>query len=106
MPAPMGAPVDVADDASAFGAAYVVEGSMLGGQHVARAVARDLGLGTERLRYLRPADVAVGPRWTAFVEALDAFGAVASPAEWTAAEAAARSTFEAFTEAFRREGLL
>jgi heme oxygenase len=94
------------DRPAAFGAAYVLEGSMLGGQHVAQAVAHDLGLGDEGLAYLRPAGIAIGPRWKTFVAALDAFGASATAADWRAAETAANATFEAFAGAFRREGLI
>jgi heme oxygenase len=91
---------------AAFGAAYVLEGSMLGGQHVAQALDRDLGLGDAGLTYLRPPGVAIGPRWKTFVATLDAFGAAAAAAEWRAAEAAADATFAAFTAAFRREGAI
>lgn len=97
---------DLGGRAAAFGAAYVVEGSMLGGQHVARALERDLALDAASLSYLRPRGVAIGIRWKAFVEALDAFGASAPVADWRAAEAAADTTFTAFAEAFRREGLI
>lgn len=97
---------ELRDRAAAFGAAYVVEGSMLGGQHIAHALVRDLGLADEHLTYLRPPGVAIGPRWKAFVAALDAFGASAAAAEWRAAAAAADATFVVFTEAFRREGLI
>jgi heme oxygenase len=92
--------------AAAFGAAYVVEGSMLGGQHVAQALAHDLALDDASMTYLRPPGMAIGLRWKAFVAALDRFGAGATAAEWGAAEAAAAATFEVFAEAFRREGLI
>lgn len=92
--------------AAALGAAYVLEGSMLGGQHVAQALARDLALDDSYLTYLRPPGVAIGPRWKAFVAALDAFGATAPASDWRAAEAAAAATFAAFAAAFRREGLI
>jgi heme oxygenase len=96
---------NLASRAGAFGTAYVLEGSMLGGQHVAQALSRDLALDDAGLTYLRPPGVAIGPRWQAFVAALDAFGAAAPPADWRAAETAAAATFTAFTDAFRREGL-
>jgi heme oxygenase len=92
--------------AAAYGAAYVLEGSMLGGQHVAQAVERDLGIDGACLTYLRPPGVAIGIGWNAFVAALNAFGATAPVADWCAAEAAAAATFTAFAEAFRREGLI
>jgi len=103
--APLGVP-DLPDQAAALGAAYVIEGSMLGGQHVAHALVRDLDLADGHLTYLRPPGVAIGPRWKAFVAALDAFGAAGGAAEWRAAEAAADATFAAFAEAFRREGAM
>lgn len=92
--------------AAAFGAAYVIEGSMLGGQYLAQAVVRDLALDDACLTYLRPPGVAIGPRWKAFVARLDDYGARASADEWRAAETAAAATFTAFTDAFRREGLI
>lgn len=99
-------PVDLSEPAQAFGAAYVIEGSMLGGQHVVRAVERDLGLDAASQRYLRAPGVPVGPRWSAFVAALDAFGAAATAEAWSRAQGAARATFDAFADAFRREGLI
>jgi heme oxygenase len=92
--------------AAALGAAYVLEGSMLGGQHVAQALVRDLALDGSYLTYLCPPGVAIGPRWKAFVAALDAFGATAPASDWRAAEAAAAATFAVFSAAFRREGLI
>jgi heme oxygenase (biliverdin-IX-beta and delta-forming) len=97
--------LDLSDRPAAFGAAYVLEGSMLGGQYVAQAVARDLRVDDASLTYLRPPGGGVGPRWKAFVAALDAFGATVAPAVRRSAEAAAMATFAAFAEAFRREGL-
>lgn len=97
---------DLRNHGAAFGAAYVLEGSMLGGQHVAQAVIHDLALDDSGLTYLRPSGVAIGPRWKAFVAALDAFGSTAPAADWGAAEEAAAATFAAFAQAFRREGLI
>jgi heme oxygenase len=79
---------------------------MLGGQHVARALEQDLGLGADRLTYLRPAGDAVGQRWARFVAALDAFGVSATARQWRTAEAGAHAAFDAFAEAFRREALI
>jgi heme oxygenase len=105
-PTPPPIPIDVPDLAAGYGAAYVIEGSMLGGQHVALALERDLNLDRACLTYLRPPGTAAGPRWAAFVAALDAFGVRASAIEWRMAERTARTTFAAFTQAFRREGLI
>ncbi len=97
---------DLGNRAAALAAAYVLEGSMLGGQHVAQALARDLALGDESMTYLRPPGAAIGLRWRTVVTALDAFGTRATAVEWRAAETAANATFDAFAEAFRREGLI
>ncbi len=103
---PPSTPVSTPDLAAALGASYVIEGSQLGGLHVAAAVASDLGLRDDALTYLRPAGAPVGIRWNAFVARLDAFGATATPQDWRTAEAAAIDTFAAFATAFRREGLI
>ena len=101
---PASTPVSTPDLAAALGASYVIEGSQLGGLHVAAAVAGDLGLRDDALTYLRPAGAPVGIRWNAFVAQLDAFGATATPQDWRTVEAAAIDTFAAFATAFRREG--
>lgn len=99
-------PVPRIDDAAtAFGAAYVLEGSRLGGQVIARTLESRLGLSAEAMTYLRPPDQPVGAAWRAFVNDLDAFGAAAPPASWRAAEACARAMFAAFGAAFTAEGL-
>ena len=98
--------LDLRVPAAAFGAAYVIEGSMLGGQHVAQAVERDLGLDADCLTYLRPPGEPVASRWSTFVAELEAFGRRAGSVEWRDAEKTAVATFVAFEAAFRREGLL
>jgi heme oxygenase len=92
--------------AAAYGTAYVLEGSQLGGRVIAGHVADALSVGDEALAYLRPAGVAAGTRWKAFVAELDAFGAVASERDWNVAAAWASHTFAAFDAAFRDEGLI
>jgi heme oxygenase len=99
-------PHDLRVPSAGYGAAYVIEGSMLGGQHVAHAVERDLGLDADALTYLRAPGAVVGERWATFVVALEGFGGRAAPVEWRDATRAALDTFAAFDTAFRREGLL
>jgi heme oxygenase len=92
--------------AAAYGTAYVLEGSQLGGRVIAGHVAGALALGDEGLAYLRPAGAATGAQWRAFVADLDAFGAVAGERDWNLAAAWASHTFAAFESAFRDEGLI
>jgi heme oxygenase len=92
--------------AAAYGTAYVLEGSQLGGRVIAGHVAEALALGDEALGYLRPPGVAAGAQWKAFVADLDAFGAAAGERDWDVAAAWASHTFAAFEAAFRDEGLI
>jgi len=92
--------------AEAFGAAYVLEGSRLGGQVIAAALTRQLGIGDEHLSYLCPSGVAVGPRWRAFVDALDDYGRTVDRAEWDTVAGTANEMFGAFREAFMQERIL
>lgn len=95
----------VATVADAFGAAYVLEGSRLGGRIIAETLESRLGLTPDQLTYLRPAGPGVGPRWRAFLESLDCFGRDAAPPDRDAVGIAAERTFAAFAEAFAREAL-
>lgn len=96
----------IANAAEAFGAAYVLEGSRLGGQVIAAALTERLGLGPQHLTYLCPPGVPVGPRWRAFVESLDRYGdAIGEPA-WDAVTRTASDMFASFSDAFTREGVL
>jgi len=96
----------LASAAAAWGVAYVLEGSQLGGRVIARQVADALSVGDEALHYLRPAGAAAGERWKAFVAALDDFGARAAERDRRVASAWASHTFAAFEAAFRDEGLI
>jgi len=89
--------------AQAFGAAYVLEGSRLGGQVIAAALTRQLGIGDEHLSYLCPSDVAIGPRWRAFVDTLDSYGRTVDRAAWDTVAGTANEMFGAFREAFMQE---
>ena len=91
--------------AAAFGAAYVLQGSMLGGVVIARRLELDPNIPAGSLTYLRPAEAA-GPSWRDFVRRLNAFGANAAAGERHAAVASARQMFASFEAAFSREGVL
>ena len=91
--------------AAAFGAAYVLQGSMLGGIVIARRLQLDPDIPAGSLTYLRPSESA-GAAWRDFVRRLDAFGAKAEAAERHTAVAAARQVFASFEAAFSREGVL
>lgn len=88
----------------AYGAAYVLQGSLLGGQIIAATLIKQIGLAPEQLNYLRP-PVAVGPHWKAFIGALNAFGDTASADDRHSAVSAAVEYFGAFAASFQREGL-
>ena len=105
-PPPSPAFADVPGAAAAYGTAYVLEGSQLGGRVIAGHVAGALALGDDGLAYLRPAGAPAGSRWKTFVAGLDAFGAVAGERDWDIAAAWASHTFAAFETAFRDEGLI
>lgn len=89
--------------AEAMGAAYVVEGSALGGAVLARAVAKALGDDCPR-RYLALRGESTGTRWREFVHTLERWGAHApAPARIMACESA-RATFAAYSSAFGAAG--
>ncbi|GJD53957.1 hypothetical protein OPKNFCMD_6737 [Methylobacterium crusticola] len=82
----------------ALGSLYVLEGSTLGGQVVARAVERRLDLRDgEACRYYRSHGRDTGAMWTAFRARLEA-EARARPAEVPAILAGAEATFVAMAE--------
>ncbi len=92
--------------ARAMGAAYVIEGSSLGGAVIARSVAPMLERegAPSALRYLR-----FHPRpqvaWRAFLDRLAVWEAHASDADKDAACDSARATFAAYADAFQQTGL-
>lgn len=90
--------------AAAFGAAYVLQGSLLGGRTIAAAMERTLSLRDEHMHYIRPRDVDLGVGWRDFTAALNAFGAAATPAQIDEAVAAALAAFRAFDAAFTEAG--
>ena len=91
--------------AAAFGAAYVLQGSLLGGAVIARAVRDRLGLADQGTQYLRLYAGGLAHAWRQFVNALDAFGAHGSDDERRVTKAMAGQTFRAFAAALEREGL-
>jgi heme oxygenase (biliverdin-IX-beta and delta-forming) len=95
----------IASVPSAFGTTYVLEGSLLGGAVIARAVHARLGLPEMMTTYFSAAGEETGRRWGRFVTALNAFGAHASESERASVVRAAVETFEAYHAAVRREGL-
>jgi heme oxygenase len=95
----------VADDSEAVGAAYVLEGSALGGQVLARRVVA--ALGEVPMSYLAPqGGPATGARWKQFLAALERHGAATPASAHARACAAACATFDRFADAFVRAGLL
>lgn len=93
--------------AEAYGAAYVLEGSSLGGMVLARVVEEVLGFdGPPPTTYLRLRGARTGEAWRWFLSCLDAFDAIATPAERGAACDFALRTFDAYHAAFAREGVL
>lgn len=96
------APV-IASRADAFGAAYVLLGSLLGGRVIAHALHAQLPLAPSQVTYLAP-DADVRAAWRQFMSELNAWGAQASPAARAAAVDTALSLFAAFDRAFDAEG--
>ncbi len=94
----------IADEAEAFGAAYVLHGSLLGGATIARSLESAVGLSSSTLSYLRPpADV--GDHWRAFTRALDAWGQSVDREHRSRAVATALGMFDAFAHVFARAGV-
>ncbi|WP_141731044.1 biliverdin-producing heme oxygenase [Oligoflexus tunisiensis] len=84
------------DDAAALGTFYVMEGSTLGGQVIARHVARCLGLSRDQgLAFFSSYGEAVGTRWKETRAALVQFAE--QTGEEDAMIEAARRTFEALS---------
>lgn len=93
MPSPL--PFGLTDDAAAWGALYVSEGSRLGGAMLARSVPAGLPN-----RYL--AAVHHPGEWRALRHAIDAAGANGGPTWLVAAEAGAAATFDLYRRAAAR----
>ena len=100
--APMRLPIDLAQ---AWGCAYVLEGSTLGGVALAPIVEQGLGRDTPT-SYLRLRAESTGRLWQAWLRKLNAFGDAASRDEVEAACDMACATFDAYTESLRLSGAL
>jgi heme oxygenase len=91
--------------AEAYGCAYVVEGSSLGGLVLASMIARDLG---ERapIAYLTLRGTGTKAAWQSFLRELASFGARSDARDHDAAARMAVRTFDAYTASLARHGLL
>jgi len=97
---------DISNAAQAFGAAYVLEGSRLGGQVIAEILTKRLAIDDRHLTYLRPPEISIGARWRAFVTSLDAFGRATDLPAWSAVADTATRMFASFAEPFAELGVL
>lgn len=89
----------------AFGAAYVLMGSHLGGEVIARRLyGRDAGAGTPT-SYARLYGQDLARAWTRFTDALIAFGSAHDPTARRHVAAVAVALFTAFGLALDREGV-
>ena len=89
--------------AAALGSLYVLEGSALGGQFIAAAARRQLGLTPDHgTAYFHGCGSATAARWREFLARLDAD--LASPAARAQAVQGANATFDVLADLFR--GLL
>ena len=95
-----------ASTAEALGAAYVVEGSSLGGMVLARMVGKALALEGRAVGYLTFHGADTGAHWRAFLERLEGWSVAASEEERGAAVRAAKATFGLYRDAFHTAGLL
>jgi len=100
-PAPL-SPAQSADTAFSWGAAYVVEGSQLGGQVLYRRLREPLA--PLALRYLQGRGDTTGAHWSGFVQALRT--ALVSPEDVRSACSGAVWAFQALLARFRGEGLM
>ena len=94
----------VVDEAAAWGAAYVVLGSHLGGPFIARAVRGPLCLAPEHLTYLTP-DAPVAAEWRRFLTDLEQWHAGSDDAARQRCSATALAVFAAVESALVSEGL-
>ena len=93
-------PVATIDEA--YGAAYVLEGSTLGGLSLARTLAPRLGIDRSAgASYLLLRGEATGAAWRAFLAELESHGATTDAEGRGRSCAAARATFDLYTRAFR-----
>jgi heme oxygenase len=89
----------IASPSEAWGAAYVVEGSALGGLVLARAMREDARIEPRALSYVSLRGAGTGAHWRAFCGRLNAWGAGVSEHERATACRAAGDTFRAYRDA-------
>lgn len=100
-------PTPNAEQADAWGMAYVIEGSTLGGLVLAGRVESALGLDEgDGTSFLRLRGNSTGARWRHFLASLEAFGASASPSDHARCCASADSLFREYAESFRHSGAI
>lgn len=97
--------VNITTRAEAFGAGYVLQGSLLGGAVIARALRDRLGLSDQCTSYLRTYGDGLGRAWRRFIASLDEFGRRATCDEQQQTVWSALQTFEGFRCAARLRGL-
>lgn len=102
--APLEVPA-VTSEAHAFGAAYVLLGSLLGGRLIARTIESQLALTPSQVTYLRPPDE-VSVAWRQFTTDLNRWTGADIPRTRTAAVEMAANTFAAFEASFANEGFV
>jgi heme oxygenase len=91
--------------AEAYGCAYVLEGSALGGLVLARIVEENLGEDVPT-SYLRLREPGTARKWREWLERLDAWSASASQEDADAACDTAAATLDAYTESLIRTGAI
>jgi heme oxygenase (biliverdin-IX-beta and delta-forming) len=95
------------DAAAAFGAAYVLEGSMLGGAVLAKSLGPSLALSREQgLAYLTAYGPELSGMWQRFVVALSAYGAELDGGARARLVASACAVFDAFYTHYAHRGVL
>ena len=91
--------IDLGSVAAAFGSMYVLEGSRLGGQVIARAAHQVVDIGVQNATYFSGSGSATGGEWREFLVLLDA--EVAEDAQsHAAASISARKTFDTLIAIF------
>jgi len=88
-------PLSLADEAEGLGCLYVIEGSMLGGEYISRAIQQRLGVNNGKGgQFFSGFSEGTEAAWTTFVDALDRHPVtIVGPRAATGA----RKTFELFT---------
>lgn len=84
---------------AAWGAAYVIEGSALGGLVLARELKLERSVDARALRYMSLRGAATADHWRSFCRALNAWGAGANEHERATACASACAVFKAYEQA-------